>query len=237
MDIRDIMPVQGGDGGISPPIDPDSGELPWGPWGYQWGGGLPSGGSDFIGSDGLIIGDDDEVDNFITGQDDDVDGFWTSPPDHSIEYDVSGDSDTTIEGDIPIIKADDLPLDDLRIVKWFGGNTHDWSRDGSPIKDWSRGDGWHIDGSPVKDWSLEGFGEVVMCYPVAPGFDFSRDGLPVPRKAWPTGGGGENIDEADGEGGIKFGGTGEGIWPPGIDWPPGDTIPGLPIQTVGGTGS
>ena len=54
--------------------------------------------------------------------------------------------------------------------------------------------------------------------------------------AWPTGGGGRNI-EADGEGGIKFGGTGEGIWPPGIDWPPGDTIPGLPIQTVGGTGS
>ena len=52
--------------------------------------------------------------------------------------------------------------------------------------------------------------------------------------AWPTGGGGENIDEADGEGGIKFGNQHyDGIKFGGsdfIDWPPGDTIPGLPIQ-------
>lgn len=52
--------------------------------------------------------------------------------------------------------------------------------------------------------------------------------------AWPTGGGGENIDEADGEGGIKFGNQNyDGIKFGGsdfIDWPPGDTIPGLPIQ-------
>lgn len=39
----DIMPVQTKTSGSK---------------GTQWGGGLPSGGSDFVGSDGLIIGDD-----------------------------------------------------------------------------------------------------------------------------------------------------------------------------------